>query len=172
MGKGGKSSNIAEININGIIYNDRKQIAEHLNDYFVNIGPTLAAECECLSDYGDLHRNSTDVNSKFNFHTITETNILKNLKNLKVSKATGADGIPAKMLKLSCDVIAPSLTYIFNLSISTGVYVDDWKRARVIPVYKTEDRTKCENYRPISILPIISKLFEKEVFGQLYQFSR
>ena len=119
LGKGGKSSNIAEININGIIYNDRKQIAEHLNDYFVNIGPTLTAECECLSDYEDLHRNSTDVNSKFNFHTITETNILKNLKNLKVSKATGADGIPAKMLKLSCDIIAPTLTYIFNLSIST-----------------------------------------------------
>ena len=62
------------------------------------------------------------------------------------------------------------MTYIFNLSISTGRYVDDWKRARVIPVYKTEDRTKCENYRPISILPIISKLFEKEVFGQLYQY--
>ncbi len=51
LGKGGKLSNIAEININGVIYNDRKQIAEHLNDYFVNIGPTLAAECECLSDY-------------------------------------------------------------------------------------------------------------------------
>ncbi|CAB3993174.1 Hypothetical predicted protein [Paramuricea clavata] len=74
------------------------------------------------------------------------------------------------MLKLSCDIIAQPLTYIFNLLISTGKYVDDWKRARVIPVYKTEDSTKCENYRPISILPIISKLFEKEVFGQLYQY--
>ena len=113
-----------------------------------------------------MHCNSSGVNSKFYFHSITETNILKKLKNLKVSKATGADGIPAKMLKLSCDIIAPSLTYIFNLSISTGIYVDDWKRARVIP---TEDRTKCENYRPISI-PIISKLFEKEVFGQFYQY--
>ncbi len=67
-----------------------------------------------------LYCNSTDVNSKFHFHTITETNILKNLKNLKVSKATRVDGIPAKMLKLSCDIIAPSLTYIFNLSIFTG----------------------------------------------------
>ncbi len=75
LGKGGKLSNITEIN--SIIYNDRKQIAEHLNDYFVNIGPTLAAECEYLSDNEDLHRNSTDVNSKFNFHSFTETNILK-----------------------------------------------------------------------------------------------
>ena len=96
-------------------------MAEHLNDYFDNIGPTLAAECERLSDYEDLRCNSTGVNSKCYFHSITETNILNNLKNLKVSKATGADGIPAKMLKLSCDIIAPSLTYIFNLSISTGI---------------------------------------------------
>ena len=99
LGRGGKLSNIAEININGNLYNDRKQIAEHLNDYFVNIGPTLAAESKCLSDYEDLHCNSTNANSKFYFQTITETNILKNLKNLKVSKATGVDGIPAKMLK-------------------------------------------------------------------------
>ncbi len=70
------------------------------------------------NNYEDLHRNSTDVNSKFNFHTITETNILKNLKDR---------GLMGYQLKLSCDIIAPSLTYIFNLSISTGVYVDDWK---------------------------------------------
>ena len=50
------------------------------------------------------------------------------------------------------------------------MFIDDWKKARVIPIYKSDDRKKCENYRPISILPIISKLFEKEVFGQLYQY--
>ena len=49
------------------------------------------------------------------------------------------------------------------------MFVDDWKKARVIPIYKSEDRKRCENYRPITILPILSKLFEKEVFGQLYQ---
>ena len=49
-------------------------------------------------------------------------------------------------------------------SLDTGIYVDDWKRARVIPIYKSEDRRKCENYRPISILPIVSKVFERDVF--------
>lgn len=170
LGKGGKSSNIAEININGNIYNQCEHIAEHLNDYFINIGPTLAAESACSSDYDELLHNLTDVNSQFKFHTITESNILKHLKNLKVSKATGVDQIPAKILKLSCNIIAPSLTYIFNQSITTGVFVDDWKRARVVPIYKSEDRRKCENYRPISILPVVSKLFEKEIFGQFYQY--
>lgn len=90
--------------------------------------------------------------------------------NLKVNKSTGLDKIPAKVLRLSADIIAPSLTYIFNLSLDTGIYVDDWKRARVIPIFKSEDRRKCENYRPISILPIVSKVFEREVFRQLYGY--
>ena len=89
---------------------------------------------------------------------------------LKINKSTGLDKIPANVLRLSADIIAPSLTYIFNLSLDTGIYVDDWKRARVIPIYKSEDRRKCENYRPISILPIVSKVFEREVFRQLYGY--
>ena len=80
FGKGGKSSNIAEININGNIDNECEHIAEHLNDYFVNIGPTLAAESVCLSLNEELPQNSTNVNSQFNFHTVNESSVLKNLK--------------------------------------------------------------------------------------------
>ena len=76
----------------------------------------------------------------------------------------------ANITPIPCNIIAPSLTYIFNLSILSGIFVDDWKKARVIPIYKSDDRRKCENYRPISILPIISELFERKVFGQLYQY--
>jgi hypothetical protein len=93
------------------------------------------------------------------------------LRNLKANKYTGLDKIPVKILKLASDIIAPSLTFIFNLSLATGIYVDDWKHARVTPIYKSEDiKKKCENYRPISILPIISKVFGREVFRQLYHY--
>jgi hypothetical protein len=92
------------------------------------------------------------------------------LRNLKDNKSTGLDKIPAKILKLASDIIAPSLTFIFNLSLATGIYVDDWKRARVTPFYKSEDKKKFENYRPISILPIISKVIGREVFRQLYHY--
>jgi hypothetical protein len=95
--------------------------------------PLLLKQHACLSDHEESHQYHTYINSQFYFYTITESSILKNLMNLKISKATGVDGIPAKILKLSCNIIAPSLTYIFNLSISTGVFVDDWKRAKVIP---------------------------------------
>ena len=79
------------------------------------------------------------------------------------------DNIPAKVLKITANIIAPSLTYILNISLQSGIYVDDWKLAKIIPIYKSEDRKKCENYRPISILPVISKVFESEIFSQLYE---
>ena len=62
------------------------------------------------------------------------------------------------------------MTVIFKQSLSTGIYINDWKLARVSPIYKSEDRKKCDNYRPISILPIISKVFEREVFTQIYKY--
>ena len=100
-------------------------IAERVNDYFANIGPALASQSECLSDFDDSHSNLTDVNSKFYFHMIAVADIEKTLKNLKVSKATGVDGTSAKILKLSSNIISPSFTYIFNLSIPSGIFVDD-----------------------------------------------
>ena len=72
---------------------------------------------------------------------------------------------------MASSIIAPSLTFISNLSLSSGIFIDDWKNAHVCPVYKGNDRHDMGNYRPISILPIISKVFEK-VFQQLYHYLK
>ena len=152
---------------------DSKLIAESFNEYFVNIGPSLASEAseEPLTQHTtNYHNFNPTTDTIFHFHRINVENIVLALMNLKINKSTGLDKIPANVLRLSADIIAPSLTYIFNLSLDTGIYVDDWKRARVIPIYKSEDRRKCANYRPISILPIVSKVFEREVFRQLYGY--
>lgn len=82
------------------------------------------------------------------------------LRGLKISNSTGTGNIPAKALKLSTHIIGLSLTKIFNLSIRSGIYVDEWKNARVIPIYKSDDRQKCENYRPVPIPPIVSQILE------------
>jgi potassium voltage-gated channel Eag-related subfamily H protein 8 len=108
-------------------------------------------------------------NSSFYFSQINVENVALALQNLKANKSTGLDKIPAKIVKLSSDIIAPSLAFIFK-SLETGIYVDDWKRARVIPIDKAEDKRKCENYRPISILPSVSKIFEREVLNQVYRY--
>ena len=91
------------------------------------------------------------------------------MSKLKLSKSTGVYNIPARVLKLSAEIITPSLTWIFNFSIKTGIYIDEWKKAWVLPISKSDDRQKCENYRPVSILPIINKIFEHR-FNQLYNF--
>ncbi|CAB3986869.1 Hypothetical predicted protein [Paramuricea clavata] len=101
---------------------------------------------------------------------ISVDSVASTLRGLKACKATGLDKIPAKILKLSANIIAPSLTFIFNLSLATGIYIDEWMRARVTPIFKSGDKRQCENYRPISILPVVSKAFEKEVFRQVYRY--
>ncbi|CAB3977575.1 Hypothetical predicted protein [Paramuricea clavata] len=100
----------------------------------------------------------------FKVSPISVDSVASTLRGLKACKATGLDKIPAKILKLSANIIAPSLTFIFNLSLATSVYIDEWKRARVTPIFKSGDKRQCDNYRPISILPVVSKAFEKEVF--------
>ena len=89
-----------------------------------------------------------------------------------MSKSTGLDKIPTKVLKIASSIVAPSLTFIFNWSLSSGIFIDDWKNARVCLVYKGNDRHDMGNYRPISILQIISKVFEKEVFQQPYHYLK
>ena len=100
---------------------DPKITAEFFSEYFVNIGPRLASEASkefSRSDHELTNNNSQpDIqkNSTFYFSQISVENVAMILRNLKVNKSTGLDKIPAKTLKLSSDIIAPSLTHIFNL---------------------------------------------------------
>ena len=92
------------------------------------------------------------------------------LSQLKVSKATGSDGIPGFLLKLTADIIAPSLTSLFNKSLKSGIFPSCMKIADITPLPKTGDRTLPTNYRPVSLLPILSKLLERVVHEQLQDY--
>lgn len=123
-----------------------------------------------MSNSQSTNKNTAHLPINFSFSPILVDSVNSTLKNLKASKSTGLDKIPAKILKLSSSVIAPSLTFILNLSLSTGIYINEWKHARVSPIFKSGNRRHCENYRPISILPVVSKIFEKEIFRQVYRY--
>ena len=107
---------------------------------------------------------------KFNFKNININEVLNALEKLKTSKSTGHDNIPAKLLKDASDAVAPFLVFIFNTSLKHGIFPDDLNTARISPIHKSGDKKIRGNYRPISVLSIIAKLFEKLVCAQLNSF--
>ena len=94
------------------------------------------------------------------------------LRLLDTSKASGPDLISPKLLKEGAPVLSPHFCKLFNKSIDECSFPSEWKLANIIPVYKKGDRTEASNYRPISLLSCVGKVFEKCVFKHLYNFLR
>ena len=88
--------------------------------------------------------------------------------NFKSSYGFGNDDISSYFLKIGMPILAPSLCQIFNLSLSKGTFLDSWKIACVKLIFKEGSTDSKRNYRPISVLPIVSRLFKKIIFNQLY----
>ena len=95
---------------------------------------------------------------------------MKTLKFINPNKATGPDNIPNKVLKITAEILSPSLSAIFNRSLSMGIYLDDWKMARVLPIFKSGDKDDIGNYRPIAIISAIAKVFGRLVHDQFYTY--
>ena len=93
--------------------------------------------------------------------------VLKLLLNIKENKATGPDGIPGDLLKLCAYEIADVYTLLFQASLDQGTLPSDWKRANIVPVYKKGDRGKVENYRPISLTSVSSKILEHIIHSSI-----
>ena len=94
------------------------------------------------------------------------------IDKLDSNKSTGIDGIGPKILKHCGDYITPAIAHIINSSILHGVFPDSLKIANVIPIFKQGEKTDPCNYRPISILPTISKVFERHIAGQIHKYFK
>ena len=97
---------------------------------------------------------------------LTEQEVASILNTLDTKKATGSDEIPAKLLKETAS-ITPSLCKLFNKSLLVGKIPRDWKLTNVVPVHKKGNQEHTENYRPISLLPIVSKVLERCIFNNI-----
>ena len=92
------------------------------------------------------------------------------LNNLKNSKSCGLDNIDTYIIKLIKHEILPALTHIVNLSIETSTFPAEYKVAKIIPLLKKSDPLNPKNYRPVAILPIVSKIIERAVFLQIIEY--
>ena len=117
-----------------------------------------------LSEESHIHPTPSTCPELF---LIAEEYVATVLLNLDVSNSSGVDSVSAKMLKQTALSIAPSLTKLINLSITTGCFPEDWKIARIVPIPKADNRSSPANYRPISILPIISKVLEGHISSRI-----
>ena len=133
---------------------------EIFNDYFSTIGKHLT------EDFGDLVLPQLDISvqTNFSFHEINSNFILKELLKLSLVPKMDFLGFDSKLLHLSSLLIAPLLCHIFNLSLFSGNVPQDFKTARVTPIYKGQgSQLEAGNYRPISVVPTVTKIIEKFV---------
>ena len=111
-----------------------------------------------------------DLTEMFTFEKVNEIQIETEVKELNSKKAPGVDGIPANIIKESIDILKPTLTKLFNFSVEMQHFPNDLKYANVTPLFKKNEDIDKTNYRPISILPSISKIFERLMFKQITAF--
>ena len=127
-------------------------------------------QCKPLINNSILPNFNYSTDSRFDTITISENEIISLIRSLNVGKANGPDGISAHMLIMCDETIVVPLKIIFESILVTGIYPEIWKSANLVPIHKKGDKQSIKNYRPISLLPICGKIFEKIVFNQLYSF--
>ena len=112
-----------------------------------------------------MHTTSRISSFEINVNEINEI-----ITGLSSKKAHGPDLISVSMIKLCGDDLCVPLKIIFDNILETGIFPDQWKAANVTPVHKKNDKQIVSNYRPISLLPILAKIFERIVFKNLYHY--
>ena len=189
--KGFKNSKILLVENNEII-SDCANVAEIMNDHFANVGTKFVSNVPMSSDYVVsvdhidniilTYRNHPSVIkirdrienrkqfTKFSFSHVTPSHIEAVIAGLNPQKAVGYDYIPPRVLIETVSIVKQPLSLIFNTSVDECIFPSKLKFANVSPLFKKGDNTNKENYRPISILPVVSKIFERVILQQMSTF--
>ena len=148
---------------------DKVEIANSLNEFFVNIGNTVEEKIPQTNKNYKEYLGNRVVNS-FLPSPVMENEIEDIISKMNKSKAAGPNSIPTNILKMNVKILAKPLALLINSSFVEGVFPDDIEIADVCPIFKKGDKDKCGNYRPISLLSNLSKLYERCMHTRLYDF--
>ena len=173
----GNSSLPDELKIGNVVYNTQEDIIQKLNSHFANISDTLKTSNKTVFDSAyDFSKLQNHIETlipndvHFNIPKLKLHDLINSIKSLDCTKATGLDGLSPRILKLSAEIASSTLLDIINKSIQNGQFPDILKIAKLLPIHKGGTKDNPSNYRPVSILPVISKLIEKHVTKHLFAF--
>ena len=154
-------------------FEDPLQVAEEFVTFFKEKIEKLEANINKnpnIDPLSELKKKMKHSNLKFSLKTVKEKEVLKLLKALKRKKSYGPDGITSEILKLGAEVLVVPLTWIINTSITTGEFPEEWKIAKIIPLFKKGNRRTMKNYRPVSLLSVAGMILEKIIAIQIEEF--
>ena len=171
------------------IVSDDMEVAETLNKYFENAAKNLTTEnsyllnpsqnSDCVEraiEKFEMHpsilkiRENLKSMSSFSFEPVGVQDVDKELQNLNVRKADTVEAIPCKPFKISHEISSTVLCNLVNQTIANGDFPDELKLADVTPTFKKGDPTSVENYRPVSVLPAVSKIYERIIQSQILEY--
>ena len=153
--------------INNQCITDKVKMANYFNQYFSKIGSKMASSIPISDDLDFTNYLNENIHTTFELKKVTEVQVKTIIQGLNSKSSFGHDGISTILLKKLESKLTKPLTLIINQSLHSGIYPDKLKIGKIIPVYKKNDKHQLENYRPISLLPTISKLFEMVVHDQI-----
>lgn len=163
-----RTRSVNSINFNGQLCGDVAVISELFNDHFSSVAARLRDSIP-VSDVSPLSYMSARSSNSILFSPATVTEVVTEISGLN-NKSSKLNCIPVFIFKEVRNIISPVLCKLFNCSIMEGTFPDILKIAEVIPIYKSGAQTDIRNYRPISILPVLSKLFERLLKSRLLNF--
>src|SRR5215475_6526163 len=144
------------------------EITENLNRHFISSVEELIKQNININNVNNIKINQCQKTIFIN--PVTEEEVVMLAKNLKGKLTAGLDDIPENLVKICIRQIAKPLTHIYNTSFNSGVFPEEWKTVKVKPLYKKGDRHDMNNYRPISIISVFTKLLERALYNRLISF--
>ena len=148
---------------------DKQEIVDVLNNYFCNIGQQLADNIPDSSKTYSYYLKK-QITSTFSFSMVDTNTVNKMLKGFKPKTSKGFDGISMKMIKHVSDFVVGPITLLINQSLMTNIFPSKLKIAKIMPLLKKPNIFTPDNFRPISLLPCVSKIIEKCVFTQVFDY--